>query len=137
MLLREVLVEEPFKYRPGSKERGISWQKTAENLQESGIVLFQAMLLLQQQQQHFQQKQQGMKITMLNTLAEIIKKFNWALQLIRDDCGFETAVFISTNFMNLMFAYWWKNLNTEKCIRLQFNFLINSASVFDITIMQL
>ena len=29
MLLREVLVEEPYKYRPGSKERGISWTKIA------------------------------------------------------------------------------------------------------------
>ena len=36
MLVREVLVEEPHKYRPGSKERGISWTKIAEHLQESG-----------------------------------------------------------------------------------------------------
>ena len=35
MLLREVLVEEPHKYQPGSKERGISWTKIAEHLQES------------------------------------------------------------------------------------------------------
>ena len=39
MLLREVLVEEPHKYRPGSKERGISWRKIAEHLQESGMKL--------------------------------------------------------------------------------------------------
>ena len=29
MLLRDVLVDEPNKYRPGSKERGISWMKIA------------------------------------------------------------------------------------------------------------
>ena len=32
MLLREVLVEEPHKYRSGSKERGIAWNKIAEHL---------------------------------------------------------------------------------------------------------
>lgn len=39
LLLREVLVEEPHKYRPGSKERGIAWDKIAEHLnsQESGM----------------------------------------------------------------------------------------------------
>ena len=31
MLLREVLVEEPHKYWPDSKERGISWTKIAEH----------------------------------------------------------------------------------------------------------
>ena len=41
MLLREVLVEEPYKYRPGSKERGISWRKIAEHLQESEIKVSQ------------------------------------------------------------------------------------------------
>ena len=41
MLLREVLVEEPHKYRPGSKERGISWTKIAEHLQESGMKVTQ------------------------------------------------------------------------------------------------
>ena len=41
MLLREVLVEEPYKYRPGSKERGISWTKIAEHLQESGMKVTQ------------------------------------------------------------------------------------------------
>lgn len=42
---------------------------------------FQAMLLqqqqqFQQQQQHFQQQQQGMNMAMLNTLAEIVKRFS-------------------------------------------------------------
>ena len=39
LLLREVLVEEPHKYRPGSKERGSAWDKIAEHLnsQESGM----------------------------------------------------------------------------------------------------
>ena len=41
MLLREVLVEEPHKYRPGSKERGTSWTKIAEHLQESGMKVTQ------------------------------------------------------------------------------------------------
>ena len=41
MLLREVLVDEPHKYRPGSKERGISWTKIAEHLQESGMKVTQ------------------------------------------------------------------------------------------------
>ena len=41
MLLREVLVEEPHKYRPGSKERGISWTKIAEHLQESAMKVTQ------------------------------------------------------------------------------------------------
>lgn len=31
MLLREVVVEEPHKYWPDSKERGISWKKIAEH----------------------------------------------------------------------------------------------------------
>jgi hypothetical protein len=42
---------------------------------------FQAMLLqqqqqFQQQQQHLQQQKQGINMAMLNTLAEIVKKFN-------------------------------------------------------------
>ena len=31
-LLREVLVEEPFKYKPKSKERGAVWSKIAANM---------------------------------------------------------------------------------------------------------
>lgn len=41
ILLREVLVEEPYKYRPGSKERGIPWTKIAEHLRESGMKVTQ------------------------------------------------------------------------------------------------
>ena len=41
MPLREVLVSEPHKYQPGSKERGISWTKIAEHLQQSGMKVTQ------------------------------------------------------------------------------------------------
>ena len=45
MLLREVLVEEPNKYRPCSKERGIPWTKIAEHLQGSGMKVTQRSVL--------------------------------------------------------------------------------------------
>ena len=37
LLLQEVLLLEPFQYRQGSKERGATWTKIAENLSEMGM----------------------------------------------------------------------------------------------------
>ena len=37
LLLREVLVLEPYQHRPSSKERGTAWRTIAENLQEAGM----------------------------------------------------------------------------------------------------
>ena len=37
LLLREVLILEPFQYRQSSKEKGAAWRKIADNLMEMGL----------------------------------------------------------------------------------------------------
>ncbi|PFX17065.1 hypothetical protein AWC38_SpisGene18641 [Stylophora pistillata] len=63
MLLIEVLVEEPHKYRPGSKERGISWTKIAQHLQEGRMKVSQrsAREKFDKLYQDFNKKRKGRK----------------------------------------------------------------------------